>query len=301
MKICIKTFFVLAFLFFWNGVYGQDWLDPIIKAVNKLNKLAEKGVNRYEESQLYELRKSIQVKQGKLDTLLRVRGEVEGVLYNVRSFNDGFRDLESILELESGDIAWLLMKYSNIDYQPFAYIPNTKATRKLRGKMGSLFQGGQNARQVYYGLRRVDRATGGLGSIISDGMYADEKGAMAEENLTISEEKEAAIALEEAGAIYDLEAYNRKLQDIDHYTKKYQELHKVIASKNEQMTVAERIKTNLRANEMLERTVNGRLEAQLILKKVLSQEGAPEQRKIEKEVRQLEEREKIISALAGNY
>jgi hypothetical protein len=33
-------------------------------------------------------------------------------------------------------------------------------------------------------------------------MYADEKGAMAEENLTISEEKEAAIALEEAGAIY---------------------------------------------------------------------------------------------------
>jgi hypothetical protein len=79
-----------------------------------------------------------------------------------------------------------------------------------------------------------------------------------------------------------LEAYNRKLQDIDHYTKKYQELHKVIASKNEQMTVAERIKTNLRANEMLERTVNGRLEAQLILKKVLSQEGAPEQRKIEK-------------------
>jgi hypothetical protein len=273
----------------------------MIKAVNKLNKLAEKGIKSMRIANCKGLREAIRVKQGKLDTLLRVRGEVEGVLYNVRSFNDGFRDLESILELERGDVAWLLMKYSNIDYQPFAYIPNTKATRKLRGKMGSLFQGGQNARQVYYGLRRVDRATDGLGSIISDGMYADEKGAMAEENLTVSEEKEAVLALEETEAVYDLEAYSRKLQDIDHYSKKYQELHKLIVSKKEKMTVAERIKTNLRANEMLERTVNGRLEAQLILKKVLSQEGAPGQKKIEKEVRHLEEREKIISALAGNY
>lgn len=212
-----------------------------------------------------------------LKTARDMKRDIEGMYQLQRDLRNAYERVKNIREFSAADANYFLKYFLDIDLDPTAYIPNTPLTRKYLQRVQKAFGSPSAARALFYADNSILHYTNGMidyANIMEDRfgsknreskMYA----AKIDENVAIRAGLEESYGLMLMDQLSMLEEQIQKnVEDADR--------NRVLANDEEaKMSEADRAELNDKANRLMERVFDLKMQCHDIMTKLNTFEGRP--------------------------